>query len=684
MIKSRDAFLFLGPLGLTVSIPFLFTLGLDYEGLFSEVASTYLHGQSLKEGVYPFWNHLVGFGVPQTAPKTLTHHPFILLTMYLSMDWALTIFYIFHIYAGITGFWVLCNFLRFNKIVVYLCVFTYAFSPASLNYFFRDFWPTHVVMWTILPWVVLIFLRLISSETKQQALIYSILLGLLGGLTAINGHLGHLSCILVAFVGFALGEWRRSLKNAGWILLSLLISSLIVAPTIYAMSLEFLNLPNSDKRVQPMGSLNIWSLWLWPFDNPSWYSYASNYRDPSIGGPFLILTFFGILFRNLRGRFHSGFFTGVIFGVVFWFLPQDGLFIFSGNLPIRDPLIIFSILIAGSALTSLNKRYLKPPFRQIINLLIVLQVLVISYGALKFTGEFVGKTLTYMSGQPTPIMRTYLQPRGIYDFLRRSQSQTPGRILLTRSVEESIGRNRDFIKHGVFALWNLPVVNGKFFGYSYHQFHPNLKKTIGQITASMDMFSNQALLNVLGIRYIVGTGQDVFPDFLQKIGERQGPDDLVLSIYENHTAWPKATLLNSAVAQVSTLPLREGCGHPGLLCSDWSLIENARILSNGEPKSHIDWSGIHVELPDFEGEIFLFINEHYRPGWKVELGELTEMVTPFLDSLIGVHIPSGIKTLRLAYRPPIQVALESISFFSIFLCIIIASLLVAKNRRPSR
>ena len=168
--------------------------------------TSFLHMEALGRGTLLSWTSALGFGIPQPMVPNFNLHPLApLLTVLSPLAWA-RLLYAVHTIVGAIGMWQLCRELRLAPVVRAAAVFTFVLATPTQNYALTDFWPSHYVMWTSAPWLLLLTWRLLVS-TGRDLVRAGVMLGLAAGLVLATTHPGHVPVYGTIVIGVVLTRW---------------------------------------------------------------------------------------------------------------------------------------------------------------------------------------------------------------------------------------------------------------------------------------------------------------------------------------------------------------------------------------------------------------------------------------------------------------------------------------------
>ena len=490
--------------GLVVVLPTLIVLPPDDEGLFTEVESTVFRARYLFSG-YPFWNPFIGLGVPHPLSENLTFHPILVLFRLTSPGVALTVFYLAQIWIGILSIWAVCRQLGLRAWIAILCAVTFALSSTTVTYL-HDFWPAPLLEWTLFPLLLLLVLKLLDSEQRLHRLGYSVSGGLCAGLILLNGHAGDYPYLAIGMVAFLAGRLPRLRAVWPWIGVALLVLALVGATKVYDLGLEAVR--GNAERTQQIYSMDFWRLLFYPISSPFGVEIPNSGSDRliALGGPFVLLTIAGlVLVRKVRHRHVNGLRVAVVVCFVCWFVTIP---VVSGTWLSRDPLILFSILLAGLALETLWKTL--PRYRPALVLAAVLQVAAMVAGFVPYYRADLVRGVHYLRGDTTPSLRNVMKNQDLYVYFEQQPDRSSTRVYMApkaqdrlyRSLETLVGHNEADHTDYEFTGWSLHrlrLVNGVFKGTDLTELMPPDSRLVSRLLADPTLPRAARALDVLDI-----------------------------------------------------------------------------------------------------------------------------------------------------------------------------------------
>src|SRR6185312_3666379 len=115
------------------------------------------------------------------------------------------------------GMWQVGRTLGLRPIVRAVCTFTFLLAGPGINYALNDTWPSHWIVWTSMPWVLLCVWRTLERDSRERWQ-SSVMLGLLTGLVIANANPAYLVVYVVLIVAMIVTRWRSIAER--WLPLS--------------------------------------------------------------------------------------------------------------------------------------------------------------------------------------------------------------------------------------------------------------------------------------------------------------------------------------------------------------------------------------------------------------------------------------------------------------------------------
>ena len=674
-------------------LPFYVGGSNDDEGLWVSILSTKLVLSSWHDLAPPFWTNQLGFGIPLPFSHDFTLHPLSMLFLLDNLYIAVSLLYTVHFLIGAFSIFLLCKQFSIDRAVSLVCVLTFLFSSASIDYVHGNFWPTPLISWTISPLILLIYIRILNTKDSKHLFIMSILLGYIGGFWILNSALGATIIMVFGLLFFTIFCIKNAISKYKYLILSLVIVLLISANKIYYV---FTEMQRFDSALEHFGNYyafgfdKIWVLVFKPFFYISIKEFISTIqthglinaimdikdtfvvknlfsRNSFIGAPFFLLSFYFFFVRRKIFPYQWAFAGAMIICLILTFLPPNAITsIPSSNYQYRDPYTLFAIIVSGVALTQVKMR-LGMLRKKYFKLIISAQVMFLLIGSsVLLYRSFVS---TDLDGSSDPkISRTYLgfaRDKGLVNYLRSVGVSSTARIYL--SPGSSVGRRLWVTERGNgLALQGLTVANGCFKGISTALFCPDKCLMAGEIKGQSDVIKNKDLLDVLAIRYVIATPYEIRDPSLIKIGSFSPYEGFELDILKNEDAWPLAVFIDDKAVNLR-LPRRESCEHTRLLCADFSDYKKLRKLDKELIlRGRNDEITITTDSNDLERTVLMSIM--YMPGWVIQASSGKFKASKSEEGLVTFKIPSGETKIILSYEP-----LRRIALFYLF-CVMMAML----------
>ena len=679
----------------------------DNESFMSTVLSTIFQARAIRDGYYPFWTSLLGFGMPQPFSQSLYFHPILFLFALLPTKLALILFYQSHLIFGGISMWALCLEVKITSKIAFACTLTYLLSASTLNYSLTDFWPSVFLLWTFLPFFWLTIIRLLQAKLHFSKLYYSLWVGLVAGLMFLNGHSGVTATYFVITVIFIIAFGRNMWQRLPWFILSLLIFLLLAGGRIYHFSTEYAFFAEDIYRTYIGHSVfnleGIWALLFKPLYPGSFkeiliQNYSIGTRIVWFGGIFIVFALVGAFHHRVENPYRKVLAITFVFSFVAIHLPSELCFrVVAWMLAFRDPLTISGILLAGIALTSLTQKkdgYLHTYHTHIILLHIVFLVV----GAFPFWLKNFSTAIDNSAHNQShnlllnPYETTLMSSLNQSEFIKkisRFQKEEEGRLYFSKKILESgnISHQQDLTRNA-FAFHGIRVVPGYFKGISYDKVYPDNKLMHGHIEPQASVLVNKPLLDVLGIRYILATPlESVHPELellnTFNIYENTPP----INLYINNEAWPDAVVMNDNASEIQ-LDRINPCENDRLLCADFSDVKSLRLESPKIKVSRKHGSIYLTKDPSSEEELIM-VTEYYRDGWKafgLESDKTKKALTvlPVSEQFVGIRIPAGTTEIKLIFQPATRIVLEWVSWLGIMIAVTVLTCMSFISRKIRR
>jgi len=208
------------------------------------------------------------------------------------------------------------------------------------------------------------------------------------------------------------------------------------------------------------------------------------------------------------------------------------------------------------------------------------------------------------------------------------------------------------------------------FGITTDALNPQSGTLEGDVKATAGGIRSRALLNALGIRYVVAYGHDEVADGLHEVQAWTNG----LRLYENDEAWPEAFFVDSL--RNDRIPRLPGCGHDRFLCADFSKYDLHRLAEPLQITRRYD--GLRLTFPSSNSSRYILVTQWYYPEWTVTEGRAS--VSRAAEQLIGVEVAPGERTVTVQYRPYLRAALFAMGIATELIVGIAIAVLAARLR----
>jgi hypothetical protein len=663
----------LGAIALTSS-GFLIGSSPDEEEFRFAIVSSWLHAQSLLHGDYGFWTPLLGLGIPQPLTPNFWLHPLVPLLPLLGPVMWVRLLLLAHTLLGASGMWQLTKTLGLTPLTRSVCVATFVLAAPVCNYVFTDFWPSHYVVWTSMPWVLVLWWRILDGDSRK-ALLRSLALGLSAGLIVASTNPGHILVYITLLLAVALTNAGRLAARWPWIAMSALIAVLIASPNI-AQLVHERRMFDPNLGVDAVGNPLTWSDLRTVFLGPWALTESSPGRvAPAVartlffGGPFAAL---GIVGCVLFARRRLDLVVTIVMAAFMLFTSVVWLPFASARFHFRDPLTLAAIPLAGLA----ADRLLLSRWRTPAVSLLVLQVTVVAMTAWPFLRGTWGddaRAAMWLRGAS-----------GAREHVDRLLALMPdgGRIVYSPSIEHEVyekGRLQEGLGMNALAFRGVPVLNGWFKGVSTARIWPDERMYYARINPPQSLIESDAALDALHIRYVLASDDETVAPSLRRRGIVPKRDRGMFVVFENTDAWPEAFVLDADSERLE-LPVRNDCGNDRLLCRDFTPLASHRVADVAAVT--VQDGRIDVELVDANEPKLLVVSQMFRPDWVVTGADEGVSTLPAFGGLLAVHLPPHVTAIHLRYRP-IELIVTTIAAWVALLGCGIA-LLVATSRSRFR
>ncbi|MGE3274335.1 MAG: hypothetical protein AB7O67_04430 [Vicinamibacterales bacterium] len=620
----------------------------DEEEYRFSILTTLLHARAMADAAWPYWTSELGLGMPHPLGQNFVWHPLMPLLTVLRPDRWVVLLLVTHTIVGAAGVMWLGRVIGLGPAPSAVATATFLLASTTQNFVLTDFWPSGLVGWTLMPWIVGLILRLVGAPDDRARRLLACGLGLVAGLAIDNGHPGYMTVYGAPVVACVAVHWRRLLRDWRWWALATIIMLAVAGPTILQVGTEVGRFAPGLPRANyddPLRWAGLWDLFVRPLPlgiDGGWRDaiLRRGARVAFFGPPFALLAV-GAVVSGLAVR-RRRLDIGAAFVVSFVLLCTPGLSalkIFPATSLFRDPMILFGLLLAALVVDHLLRR----GRRGLASALVVLQLAALAAAA----WPFLAVTLDPQRRQP---WRLFVEPGPAVRWLVANTDAGVGRIYYSVQVDRLVDSG-DFIDQGLWrntpAYHGLRVVSGVFKGVSTAPVSPDASLPYGRIESVAPLQQSAPSLRVLGLRYVVAFRDEPVAQVLEPVSSLTTPrGDLVL--YRVPEA--AAALVVPASVPVGEPPLLADCPTRGLLCRDFTALDAAR-LPGAHARTERAHGTITVRLEPQDSATVVVIGEMYRDGWRAAASGTELPVRGVAGGLIGVEVPPGIAHLQLDYAP---------------------------------
>lgn len=604
------------------------------------ILSSFLHVRALAEGTLLSWTSTLGLGLPQPMVPNFNLHPLVPLLGLVSPDAWVRVLYAGHTIVGAAGIWWLCRALQVTPIVRGVAVLTYLLATPTSNYALTDFWPSHYVMWTSAPWLLLLAWRLLAATGRDAARI-AVLLGLSGGVVLATTHPGHAPVYGTVILAVAAVRFEALKARGRWVALAVLLALAIAGPNLLQLASEQMVFDDDlaiVKFPEPLPPSSARDVFLKPLSD-IWKPEVvpGEARGIFFGGPFAALALVGLVWL---GRQHADLAIGTVLSAVLLFTPLVPL-TFLSRYQFRDATLLCAIPLAAVTADALLRRRRG---RGVAAVLLALQCAAVALAAMPFLRPVWGAG----SGRATPATGATAATPLVNRLL--SAMTAPGRVAYAPQVDYEISE-RGWLPQGfgvnALAYRGLSIVNGSFKAVSTGVLWPDERLFYGRVRLPAALVADDAALDLLGVRYLLAKRGEAIAPGLREIGALTADSDALL-LYENPDAGPGALLVDRMPEALPDLPLYADCSNDRLLCRD--LTPLTRLRTGGDVTVIRRDGRIDVAVASAQEPRLLVVVEMYRPAWTAAGTDGPLQVVPVGPGLIGVVVPGGTSTIRLEHR----------------------------------
>ena len=570
--------------------------------------------------------------------------------------------------------------------------FTVLLSSPALAYSYVNDWPDTFSCWTASFVVLWAILRLSRARIRSEIVQSTLTAGLAAGFMAATSPPSAMfapAYVLVIVAAVLIAHHPR------------LILFYAVAAAIAAVIASPLLLVVARLIVEPFGAWEhrevsnvplsyVAYLGLRPFSNAVFGEHVARLWDP-----YRAIFFGGVFFSGavifscvtLFRRQHAGsgdpriganraLAIGFIAAVTLVFAPHSfGLNLINGMWLFRDPATLLGIPLAAIALS----RVRVGAVRNGLLGLHVLQIGVVSIAPL--SGPMNPKVLTNFRFDRDGSFATMLRDADIPPHARISLAGDLARESRRDMGGSGVSSSSDLVRLG-YAVVNDVTWRGFVV--------PNLaatgpSKMIQGLTWSETALNSSTVRDFLGVRYVVGFSDEAQNRFdttglTPKVSASLTGQGRMATVFENPTAWPRATVLSQEIfADYARLGPEVRCG---LACDpiDWNAYKIANPLSI---ELRDDSMLIHLDGTQPAGSI-LVITQAFHAEWRVVVDGRQVEPDRFLGAFGYVPLAGNERQILVQFGSPTKNALTLVSVMTFVGGVVGLAVLGRRSRRRAR
>jgi len=659
-----------------------------------------LWARQLLQGVVPQWQPALGLGVPWPIPHTMSHTPFVWLFAVLPVFSALAVLVVGH--SVFQGYYVL-RLARDQRwsLVVTLVVLVTVMLGAPLEYLLQSDAAAVFVAWTLLPGILYYVTQLLASEatwetTPRRLITAAIALGLIVGYGVLNTHLGMFLSQVLGVSVLAVLQPARLWERRYLVALSIVVAVAVGAEKISMFANELRYFPNELVRLQygAHGSTlhSVWNLLARPLVVGDFAGslQAATERVVTANLVSRTLTFGCFVFgwivlaaclslRRIRTSKARALVTAAfIINFLLSFLPKALLpSLLSASWTFRDPAMLFGVILAADYCD----RVLRPRLsRPLLLGLLGIQVLgALGSGFVFLYGNQLLPSIGGHSVQQYNALASTISVTKLDSLLREAMrceeadkqcAELSRRYVLSGAAMMSAERGLDVdagLLTNVGSVRGFEDVSAVAKGISLDTIHPSQSLPYGLITGDgFRVFrleasdfdwtrDNRALLDLLGIRAVVGTvttGRAACPQVGLLRTEPRGETPIPLAVFRNPDAFPRAFFVDPSALDHATR--RPGCSaEHSLTCLDVAAV-TPQILPWQDP-IHVEGTGDRILLrvtPHARSRTAL-VSVMWRPEWSASAhGTPVGVKTQW--GLLRLEVPPNVTEVELLYHSAVQ------------------------------
>ena len=661
---SRSAWAVLVLVWAALALPYIAVGTDDFEEYFTAATTTRLAVDAMRHGAWPLWNLDLGLGAPQPLRFHFTTHPLAPLCGIADCHMALRLLASLHVLIGAAAMMLLALRFTGHRLLALAAGITYCASSSVIQPLFTDDWPITAVNESALPALLYAAFALGDAVDRRTTALWTLVLGGMAGLL-LSMSFPVVTLAAVAIVSLCVPQLRRRLP---WLVLAAAITVVIGAGQIYHLFHEFALTPANVMRQdhpEPDFMLLLWSTFVRPLPLP--HVDHDYWRTVFLGPPFAMAAL--LAFVPWRGgerdRHLLPLRVGLLIGIVGLLVPPRWLLsLNTAQWLYRTEINVFGTLLAVCAIHRWHAT--RAPRR--IAVIVAVQIALVLGAVLPVVSPMQRRALGL-----APRSEFAIVPGGLAEEIVALHRRQPGRVAFAFAAHSAL-RNGALNRYGL-APNQLPQLgvaslSSVQYGITSDAIYPTTHTLEGETATDPVAVRSAALLDALGVRYVVAMGDDEVAPDLREI--RQWPRGLRL--YVNDDAWPEAFFTGSLPGRLPRLP---ECGHDRLLCADFA--QSGMTPSGQVEVTHLI-DGLRLAFAPATEARQMVVTQWFRSGWQVTDGHAD--LVPAAEDLIGLRVPAGESSIVIRFLPRTRMVLFATGLASELVVLVgIVALIVGLRRR---
>jgi len=639
--KGRPAprwVLVLAGVWLVIAIPYVAVGPPDIEEYFTGVVTTQVAMKAIAHGAWPFWSLDFGLGMPQPLRFHFIQHPLAPLCLVADCQAVLRSIAAVHLLIAAIFMTLLARRFTSSWGLASAAGLTYCLCSSVVQPMLVDDWPLTAMHEFALPIMMYAVVALDEAVDQRAALLWSLLLGGVAGLT-VSETLPVMTLTMLAIVAVSTPRLRRRLR---WLVLAAAVTLLIGAAHLHHLFIEFVRTPAHLGRTSTDDYTladHLWSAFLRPL---SLSRADDSWRSVFFGPPFAVAAVVAaFVLRDSRIRpLQVGFLLGAL---GFFIIPPAWLFnVVSAPWLYSAQLNVFGIVLAVCALD----RWTSSPDRvQLRTAIVFAQLCWIAVAVVPVWYSIV----RVAAGLQRAHGNVLISP-GIAEQIAARERIAAGRVIFGPKADAAL-RLASFNSAGLalneLPALGIPTTSVVAYGITTDELSPQFGLLDGEIAATASTIQSRPLLDALGVRYVMAFESDVPAAGLPEI--QRWPNGL--RMYENRDAWPEAFFVDAL--RHDPIPRMADCGHDRFLCADFSKYDLHR---RDDPLqiARLD-DGLRLTFPPSSARRFILITQWYYPEWTITHGRAS--VHRAAEQLVGVEVEPNERSVTVQYRPYLRAGL---------------------------